>query len=53
MQIPDGSMVLGSPGKIVKELDERATEMIRHGATHYVENGQQYRANLNSETQRK
>lgn len=42
MQIPDGSMVLGSPGKIVKELSAEHRNMIALGAMHYVANGQRY-----------
>lgn len=35
MQVPDGSMVLGSPGKIVKTLSEEAQEKLLEGAEHY------------------
>lgn len=42
MKIPDGAMVLGSPGKIVKELSAEHREMISLGAKHYVANGQRY-----------
>jgi len=34
--IPDGSMVVGSPGKIIKEIDERMKLMIAAGASVYV-----------------
>ena len=37
--IPDNSMVLGSPGKVVKELTEKHVMMIKMSALHYVENG--------------
>ncbi|KGJ87471.1 gamma carbonic anhydrase family protein [Thalassotalea sp. ND16A] len=43
MVVPDGSMVLGSPGKIVKELSAEHREMIVNGAQHYVDNGIKYR----------
>ena len=46
MEVPDGSMVLGSPGKVVKELDERAFAMLKMGADHYVSNGKRYAAKL-------
>lgn len=46
MNIPDGSMVLGSPAKIVKQLDQKTKEMLKLGADHYVKNGQFYRENL-------
>ena len=34
--IPDGSMVVGSPGKIIKEVDERMKLMIAAGTSVYV-----------------
>lgn len=37
MQVPDGSMVLGSPGKIVKALDEKTQASLLEGAKHYRE----------------
>ena len=36
--IPDNSMVMGSPGKVVKTLTEEQGAGIRMGAKHYVEN---------------
>ncbi len=44
--IPDGQMVLGSPAKVVKELNEQTIEMLRLGTLHYVHNGQHYLENL-------
>ena len=46
MEIPDGSMVLGSPAKVVKELDEKSKAMFKMGADHYVRNGQLYKQEL-------
>jgi carbonic anhydrase/acetyltransferase-like protein (isoleucine patch superfamily) len=40
--IPDNSMVLGSPGKVVKELAEKHQMMIKMSALHYVENFKRY-----------
>ncbi|MAR92076.1 MAG: gamma carbonic anhydrase family protein [Pseudomonadota bacterium] len=40
--IPDNSMVLGSPGKVVKELGEQHRAMITMSALHYVENFKRY-----------
>lgn len=38
MEIPDYSMVLGSPGKIVRQLDpDQAEAMLLASAAHYVE----------------
>ena len=46
MQIPDGSLVMGSPAKIVKQLDEKSQAMLAKGADHYVHNGQRYKEEL-------
>ncbi len=46
MEVPDGSMVLGSPGKIKKQLGEEALESFKKSAQHYVENGRRFRAGL-------
>ena len=44
--IPDGSLVMGSPGKVVRELDARAVQMLRLSALHYVENWKRYARDL-------
>ena len=46
MIVPDGSMVLGMPGKIKKELtiEEQAIPAIN--AQHYIENYKRYKAEL-------
>jgi carbonic anhydrase/acetyltransferase-like protein (isoleucine patch superfamily) len=44
--IPDNSMVLGSPGKVVREVTEAQARMISAGCAHYVENWKRYRAGL-------
>lgn len=46
MEIPDGHMVLGSPAKVVKQLDDKAFKLFALSAAHYVENGKNYRNNL-------
>lgn len=38
MQVPDGSMVLGSPGKIVRQLDPEQRAGLKHWAEKYVHN---------------
>ena len=48
--IPDNSMVLGSPGKVVKTLSEEAALGIRVGASHYVENAKRFREQLKVQT---
>ncbi|MEM7213788.1 MAG: gamma carbonic anhydrase family protein [Pseudomonadota bacterium] len=45
-EIPDGSMVLGSPGKIVRTLDEAATKMMGMAAKSYYARHQQFRTEL-------
>lgn len=40
--IPPYSMVLGSPGKVIKTLDDRAIEAIRKNASVYVELARSY-----------
>jgi carbonic anhydrase/acetyltransferase-like protein (isoleucine patch superfamily) len=44
MRIPSGSLVLGSPGKIVRTLTERDRAMITGGRETYVALAKQYRA---------
>ena len=46
MEVPDGSVVLGAPGRIVRTLDAAAQARLREGAAHYVENARRYRARL-------
>ncbi len=46
MEIPDGSMVIGSPGKIRRELSESQKKMLEFSAAHYVKNAERYLAQL-------
>ncbi|HTN33876.1 MAG TPA: gamma carbonic anhydrase family protein [Marinobacter sp.] len=48
MVIPDGSMVVGSPGKIKRELNDNQKKMLELSARHYVENAARYREKLAS-----
>ena len=41
--IPDGSMVLGSPGKVVRQLKPEEIERINRISDHYVERFKRYR----------
>lgn len=45
-EIPDGSLVVGSPGKVVRELTEPQKKMLEAGAAHYVHNAKRYAAEL-------
>jgi len=49
MEIPDGSMVLGSPAKIVKQLSEEQQAGLEWSAKHYVENGRRFAKGLKQE----
>ena len=40
--IPDNSVVMGSPGKVVKILDESAEARLKMSALHYAEHFQQF-----------
>jgi carbonic anhydrase/acetyltransferase-like protein (isoleucine patch superfamily) len=42
MEVPDGSMVVGSPGKIKRELTENQKKMLEMSAAHYVKNAENY-----------
>lgn len=44
--IPDGSLVMGSPGKIVRELTDVQMKMLEASAAHYVHNAQRYARDL-------
>lgn len=45
-EIPDGSLVVGSPGKVVRELTEQQKKMLEASAAHYVHNAQRYARDL-------
>jgi carbonic anhydrase/acetyltransferase-like protein (isoleucine patch superfamily) len=40
--IPDNSLVMGQPGKVVRELDAGQVEALRISAQHYVQNWRRY-----------
>lgn len=44
--IPDGSLVMGAPGKVVRQLDAQAIEGLRLSALHYQENAARFRRDL-------
>ena len=41
-EIPDNSMVVGAPGKVVREVSEHHTMILQGSALHYVENWKRY-----------
>lgn len=44
--IPDGSLVMGVPGKVVRELDAEAIQKLTASAKHYAENAARFRRDL-------
>lgn len=44
--IPDGSLVMGSPGKIVRQLDAETIQGLRNSALHYQENARRFSTEL-------
>lgn len=40
--IPDNSLVVGSPGKIIRQIDAKTEASLREGAQHYVENAMRF-----------
>jgi carbonic anhydrase/acetyltransferase-like protein (isoleucine patch superfamily) len=45
-EIPDYSLVMGAPGKVVRTLEPEQAAGLAAGAMHYVENWKRYRAGL-------
>jgi len=45
-EIPDGSLVVGSPGKVARVLTPEQIAGLTRSALHYVENWQRYRRSL-------
>ena len=46
MQVPDGGVVMGSPGKVGRVLDDARREQLAANALGYVNNGRRFRAGL-------
>ena len=44
--IPDGSLVVGAPGRVVRALDEKAVQGLRASAVHYQNNMRRFRDGL-------
>ena len=43
---PDGSLIMGSPAVVVKQLRAEQIEGLLQSAAHYVENARRFRAGL-------
>lgn len=45
-EIPDGSLVMGTPGRVVRQLDEQSIKMLEGSAIHYQQNMRVFRDEL-------
>lgn len=45
-EFPDGSMIIGSPAKAVRQLTPEQIEGLRQSAQHYIDNARRFRAGL-------
>jgi carbonic anhydrase/acetyltransferase-like protein (isoleucine patch superfamily) len=45
-EFPDGSMILGSPAKAVRQLSEAQLTGLKMGAQHYIDNARRYKTGL-------
>lgn len=45
-EFPDNCMIMGSPGRVVKELSPEQAARMAYGAAHYVDNWKRYRREL-------
>lgn len=46
MEIPDGSLVVGAPARVKRQLDDDARRALELSASHYAENGRRYARGL-------
>jgi carbonic anhydrase/acetyltransferase-like protein (isoleucine patch superfamily) len=45
-EFPDGSMIMGSPAKVVRELTPEQIQGLRMSAKHYIENAHRFQSGL-------
>jgi carbonic anhydrase/acetyltransferase-like protein (isoleucine patch superfamily) len=45
-EFPERSLIVGSPAKVIRQLDDAAVERLKKSADHYVENGRRFMAGL-------
>jgi carbonic anhydrase/acetyltransferase-like protein (isoleucine patch superfamily) len=45
-EFPDGSLIMGSPAKVVRPLTVEQIEGLQRAARHYVQNARRFRAGL-------
>lgn len=45
-EFPEGSLIVGSPARVIRQLDDVAIARLRASAEHYVANGRRFKAGL-------
>jgi carbonic anhydrase/acetyltransferase-like protein (isoleucine patch superfamily) len=45
-EFPDGSMIIGSPAKVVRQLTPEQMDGLRMSALHYIENARRFKSGL-------
>ncbi len=45
-EIPDGSLVMGAPGRVIRQMDAAAIDGLRQSALHYQQNMRRFRDGL-------
>ncbi len=45
-EFPDGSMIMGTPAKVVRQLTPEQMDGLRQSAAHYIDNAQRFRSGL-------
>ena len=45
-EFPDGSMIVGAPAKVVRQLTPEQIELLRHSAQHYIDNARRFQTGL-------
>ncbi|RKZ35548.1 MAG: gamma carbonic anhydrase family protein [Gammaproteobacteria bacterium] len=48
-EIPDRSLVIGSPGRVIRQVTDEEIQGLRESAEHYVENMRRFQAELRSD----
>jgi carbonic anhydrase/acetyltransferase-like protein (isoleucine patch superfamily) len=43
-EVPPGSLVIGSPGRVLRQVDDVMRERLEHGWRHYVDQARRHRA---------
>ncbi len=49
-EIPDNSLALGSPARVIKTLTDDMVEELKHSAEHYIENFKRFKKELKKES---